>query len=236
VSGGAPFPADDPYARLGEVLDAVRRDVAAGRPLDLAARLAELDAEVAALAAAMGHSPGLQSAAARSRAVLQRLAALARVRERLDHPQSFGPPGAAAPGAAPDTAAPDPVPAPAARPSLRDALLTAKVTISGNLLVEKRVETAADGATLRLSWKLPPAAQDVVVQVEERPDPRGDYGVIATESLGVATSWTVQIGETPTRLVVRVDGRGGRVLGRARISGLTAANAASKWQRQATAA
>ena len=120
---------------------------------------------------------------------------------------------------------------PPARPSARDSLLTPRVTISGTLIVEKRVA----GSELTLGWKLPPAAQEVVVQVEERPDPRSDYAVVATESLGAATEWTVQVGETTTRLVVRVDGRGGRVLGRARISGLTAANAASKWQRQATA-
>lgn len=234
MSGSTPSETRDPHARLGAVVDAARRDVAAGRAVDLAARLAELDREAAGLAATLGRDPALQSAAARSRTALERLAALARVRERLDNPQSFAPPAAAA-----SAAAAAPAPAPAARPSLRDALLTAKVTISGNLLVEKRVGAPApgDGATpLTLTWKLPPAAQEVVVQVEERPDPRGDYGAVSTESLGTATTWTVQLGDTPTRLVVRVDGRGGRVLGRARISGLTAANAASKWQRQATAA
>ena len=221
--------ATDRFRSLAAAVDAARRDVAAGRPLDVAARERELDAAATALAAEHGPGPALQSAVARACSALERVAALARARERLHGPATFGPPApAAADVAAP--AAPVATPAPA-RPSARDSLLTPRVTISGTLVVEKRVA----GSELTLTWKLPAAAQDVVVQVEERPDPRSDYAPVATESLGPATSWTVQLGEPTTRLVVRVDGRGGRVLGRARISGLTEANAASKWQRQASA-
>ena len=221
--------ATDRFRSLGAAVDAARRDVAAGRALDLPARARELDAAATALAVEHGPGPALQSAVARARSALERVAALARARERLQGPATFGPP---APAAA-DVAAPAAPVAPTApaRTSARDSLLTPRVTIGGTLVVEKRVA----GSELTLTWKLPPAAQDVVVQVEERPDPRSDYALVATESLGAATAWTVQLGEPTTRLVVRVDGRGGRVLGRARISGLTAANAASKWQRQATA-
>ena len=221
--------ATDRFRSLGATVDAARCEVAAGRPLDAAARQRELDAAAAALAVEHGSDPALQSAVARARTALERVAALARARERLQRPASFGPP-APEPAALAAPAAPAAATTPA-RPSARDSLLTSRVTISGTLIVEKRIA----GSELTLSWKLPPAAQDVVVQVDERPDPRSDYAVVATESLGAATSWTVQLGEATTRLVLRVDGRGGRVLGRARISGLTAANAASKWQRQATA-
>ena len=208
----------EPYAALDTIVEAARRVIAAGGPLDLAGRSAELDATALALAAGTHDGPGLAAAAARTRATLGRLAAMARVRERLRDPAGFGPLPQAPPAAPPA--------------SPRDSLLIARVTISGNLIVERAVA----GNELTVSWKLPPAAQQVIVQVEERPDPRSNYALLAQHELGSVSSWSLALDERPKRLLVRVEGRGGRVLGRARINGLTAANAASKWQRQATAA
>lgn len=218
-----PRPGPDQLAPLDAVIDAARRDIAAGRPLDATARTRELEQALAALALTVRDAPRLAAAGDRAQAALQRLAALARARDLLKEPARYGPP---APGAA--AAAPPPAPA----PSARAALLAPKVTISGNLIVERRVT----GTELTISWKLPPATQQVTVQLEERPDPRGDYLPVAQHELGTATSWTVGLDNVPKRIIVRVEGRGSRILGRARIAGLTAGNAASKWQRQATAA
>lgn len=231
MPGAAP---DEQDARIATALDAARRAVAAGTPFDLPLHAAELDRALAALYAATGGHPGASpeadSAAGRARSALSRIASLARARARLSEPASYGPPAGAPAGTV--TEAPT-APAPAApRPAAASALLAAKVTISGNLLVEKSVI----GSELVLAWKLPPAAQQVLVQIEQRPTPRDEWAQVAQHELGAVTSFTLALDDVPKRLLLRVEGRGGRVLGRARIAGLTAATAAGKWQRQATAA
>jgi hypothetical protein len=74
------------------------------------------------------------------------------------------------------------------------------------------------------------------LRISERPDPRGDYEVRETGELpGEATSVELPLGETPLRVHLLGRDRGGRLVRRAILSGLTRETWADRWQRRASA-
>jgi hypothetical protein len=119
-----------------------------------------------------------------------------------------------------------PAPAPAQRPP---ALLKTRATITGNMDVRR-----ADGEAL--IWTREPKVAAWELRLSERPDPRGDYAVRETRDLpGEATSVELQLGDVPLRVHLLGRDRGGRLVRRAILSGLTRATWGERWQRRASA-
>jgi hypothetical protein len=118
-------------------------------------------------------------------------------------------------------------PSPAA--PLRKTLLRPKPTITGNMDVRR-----GEGDTL--VWSTERAVTAWELRVSERPDPRGDYEVRETGELpGETTSVDVPLGETPLRVHLLGRDRGGRLVRRAIVSGLTRETWGERWQRKASA-
>src|SRR5690242_19527313 len=118
-------------------------------------------------------------------------------------------------------------PAPVA-PAPRAPLLKSRATISGNMDVRR------DGA--KLAWRAEPKVTAWELRLSERPDPRGDYVVRESGELpGDATSVDIPIGETPLRVHLLGRDRGGRLVRRTIISGLTRETWGDRWQRRPTA-
>jgi hypothetical protein len=123
------------------------------------------------------------------------------------------------------TAAPPPAPAPARRPTL----LRTRATITGNMDVRR-----GDGTTL--TWRREHGVVAWELRVSARPDPRGDYEVRETGELpGEATSVDVPLGDEPLRVHLLGRDRGGRLVRRAILSGLTRETWPDRWQRKASA-
>ena len=118
--------------------------------------------------------------------------------------------------------------APAA-PTPRAPLLKSRATISGNMDVRR------DGDT-KLSWRTEPNVTAWELRISERPDPRGDYVVRESGELpGTATSVELPLGETPLRVHLLGRDRGGRLIRRTIVSGLTRETWGDRWQRRASA-
>jgi hypothetical protein len=116
-------------------------------------------------------------------------------------------------------------PAPAKRPPL----LRSRATITGNMDVRR-----GDGATL--TWTREPKVTAWELRISERPDPRGDYAVRETGELpGEATSLELPLGDVPLRVHLLGRDRGGRLVRRAIVSGLTRDTWRDRWQRRASA-
>ena len=114
-------------------------------------------------------------------------------------------------------------PAPAA------PLLKSRATISGNMDVRR------DGET-RLAWRAEPNVTAWELRISERPDPRGDYVVRESGELpGDASSIDVPLGATPLRVHLLGRDRGGRLVRRTIVSGLTRERWGDRWQRRASA-
>ena len=74
------------------------------------------------------------------------------------------------------------------------------------------------------------------LRISERPDPRGDYEVRESGELpGEATSVELPLGESPIRVHLLGRDRGGRLVRRTIVSGLTRETWGERWQRRASA-
>ncbi|MGZ4374849.1 MAG: hypothetical protein ACXVR9_08695, partial [Gaiellaceae bacterium] len=74
------------------------------------------------------------------------------------------------------------------------------------------------------------------LRVSERPDPRGDYEVRESGELpGETTSIELPLGDVPLRVHLLGRDRGGRLVRRAIVSGLTRETWADRWHRRASA-
>ena len=114
-------------------------------------------------------------------------------------------------------------------PAPRQPLFKGRATITGNMDVRR------DGDTT-LSWRAEPKVTTWEIRISERPDPRGDYEVRESGELpGEATSVDVPIGETPLRVHLLGRDRGGRLVRRTILSGLTRETWDDRWQRRASA-
>jgi hypothetical protein len=120
-------------------------------------------------------------------------------------------------------------PATPAAPASRSPLFKSRATITGNMDVRRDGETT-------LAWRGEPKVTAWEIRISERPDPRGDYEVRESGELpGDATRVELPIGETPVRVHLLGRDRGGRLVRRAILSGLTRETWGDRWQRRATA-
>ena len=121
-------------------------------------------------------------------------------------------------------------PAPATPPvAARPPLLNARPTITGNMDVRRDGD---DG----LAWPLEPKVAAWELRISERPDPRRDYEVRESGDLpGHATSVRIPLGDAPLRVHLLGRDRGGRLVRRAILSGLTRETWRDRWQRRASA-
>ncbi|HET7137789.1 MAG TPA: hypothetical protein VFI04_05505 [Gaiellaceae bacterium] len=118
---------------------------------------------------------------------------------------------------------------PPAAPASRPALLRSRATVTGNMDVRR-----GDGTTL--TWAREPKIVTWELRISERHDPRGDYEVRETGELaGDATGVELPLGDTPLRVHLLGRDRGGRLVRRAIVSGLTRETWADRWQRRASA-
>jgi hypothetical protein len=120
-------------------------------------------------------------------------------------------------------------PEPAAAPPARPALLRSRATITGNQVVRR-----GEGTTL--TWAREPKVTAWELRISERTDPRGDYEVRETGELaGDATGVELPLGDAPLRVHLLGRDRGGRLVRRAIVSGLTRDTWRDRWQRRASA-
>jgi hypothetical protein len=120
-------------------------------------------------------------------------------------------------------------PEPAAAPPPRPALLRSRATITGNMDVRR-----GEGTTL--TWAREPKVTAWELRISERTDPRGDYEVRETGELaGDATGVELPLGDAPLRVHLLGRDRGGRLVRRAIVSGLTRDTWRDRWQRRASA-
>jgi hypothetical protein len=118
---------------------------------------------------------------------------------------------------------------PAVSHSARPALLKSRTTITGNMDVRRE-------GTAVLAWGSEPKVATWEVRISERPDPRGDYEVRESGELpGEATSVEIPLGESPLRVHLLGRDRGGRLVRRAIVSGLTRETWDERWQRRGSA-
>jgi len=198
---------DDHLARAyAAILAEARRDVAAG-----GANLEALRERVRA-ATRLHRARGGDAAQAERRALeqLERIAAVQRARTRV----------AARPAAPPAPAAPAP---------LRRPLLRTRATITGNMDVRR----AGSGV---LAWDAAAAVTEWEVRISERATGARDYAVRETATLpATATTIELPLGDAPLRVHLLGRGRGGRLVRRAIVSGLTRESWEERWERRATA-
>lgn len=120
--------------------------------------------------------------------------------------------------------APPPPPAP------RRPLFVTKPAISGNMDVRRAREHVLEWTPLRTveTWE---------VRISARPDVRGDYEVREERTLPADTSrLQLELGDVPTRVHLLGRGRGGKLVQRAVISGLTADGWSTRWEKRGSAA
>jgi hypothetical protein len=99
------------------------------------------------------------------------------------------------------------------------------------------VRKAREGDAAVLRWDAAAAVAEWEVRFSERPDARSDYALVETRVLPAETaSLELPLGERTLRVHLFGRGRGGRLVRRAIVSGLTRENWNDRWQRRATAA
>jgi hypothetical protein len=118
-------------------------------------------------------------------------------------------------------APPPPAPVP------RRAAYRARPTLTGNMDVRRRPDFS-------LEWDAAPAVVAWEVRLSERPDARSEYTERETLQPS-ATAVELPLGELPLRVHVLGRDRGGRLIRRAVVSGLTKESWNDRWQRRASA-
>jgi hypothetical protein len=114
-------------------------------------------------------------------------------------------------------------------PAPRPQLFRSRATITGNMDVRREGEST-------LAWRGEAKVTAWEIRISERPDPRGDYELReAGELPGDATSVELPLGETPLRVHLLGRDRGGRLVRRTIVSGLTRETWGDRWQRRASA-
>jgi hypothetical protein len=120
---------------------------------------------------------------------------------------------------------------PAASPA-RPAALRERPTITGNMDVRR--ESGNGGFSL--AWDQAAAVASWEVRFSERVSARDDYAVTGTLTLpGDATRVELPLGDATLRVHVLGRARGGRLVRRAIVSGLTRESWPERWQRRASA-
>jgi hypothetical protein len=123
------------------------------------------------------------------------------------------------------------VPAPSTR-RLRAAIRT-KPMLTANMEVRRHM----NGAAYVLAWDADPSVTDWELRIAERIDARSDYIAGEARTLPVgATSVEIPLGERALRIHLLGRGRGGKLLRRAVIAGLSRENWSTPWQKRASAA
>ena len=200
-------PVERPYAAIvGEA----RALVAAGREVSAEALRLRIRGATRALRERGADAAEAERAEARALAELDRVAAVQRARARL----------------AREVRPPERPSAPAAR---RRPAIRTRPTVTGNMDVRRA------GAGV-LAWDRVPAVVEWEVRLSERSDGARDYAVRETTTLPAeATSFELALGEADLRVHLLGRGRGGRLVRRAIVSGLSAASWDDRWQRRASA-
>jgi hypothetical protein len=202
-------PEEELKRALATLVEEARANVAAGRPPNTAGLEGRIEA-AARQARAAGGNPmlvGRQVAATRRR--LAQVAAVHRSRALVARE-----------------------PVQRAAPLRRTpAALRTKPTVTGTLGVRR-----AEGDGFRLVWDAAPLVTEWEVRFSERADARSDYVDGETVVLpSGATGVDVPLGDNLLRVNILGRGRGGRLLRRALISGLTRDGWRDRWQRRASA-
>ena len=124
----------------------------------------------------------------------------------------------------PQTASPAPAPP--------KPLFRTRPSITGNMDVHRR----PGSDTFVLEWRAEPKVASWEARFSERPHARGEYIVREQLSLpGEATSLELPLGETLFRVHLLGRDRGGRLVSRTIVSGLTRETWADRWERRASA-
>jgi hypothetical protein len=124
-------------------------------------------------------------------------------------------------------AAPTPPPEPRRR-----VQPVARPTITGNIDIGRE----ARGDAHLLTWAADPAVAAWEVRISERPNPRSGYEVREERRLpGDASSVEVPVGDRALRVHVLGRNRGGRLVRRAMVSGLSLENWSARFERRASA-
>jgi len=117
----------------------------------------------------------------------------------------------------------------AAAPAPRKTLLATKPAITGNMDVRRAGRHV-------LEWTPLPGVESWEVRISERPDLRSDYKLLEERTEpGTTARLELELGDTPTRVHLLGRGRGGKLVQRAIVSGLTRDGWASRWERRASA-
>jgi hypothetical protein len=120
-------------------------------------------------------------------------------------------------------------PPPVEQRGARSALLKGRATITGNMDIRR------DGSST-LAWRPEPKVATWELRISERHDPRSDYELRESGELpGEATTVEVRLGDSPVRVHLLGRDRGGRLVRRAIVSGLTRETWGDRWQRRASA-
>jgi hypothetical protein len=119
--------------------------------------------------------------------------------------------------------------APPPAPASRKPLLVTKPTISGTMDVRRAREHV-------LEWTPLKTVEQWDVRISERPSVRADYVVRSEQTLPASTSeLELELGDKAMRVHLLGRGRGGKLVQRAVISGLTRAGWSTRWEKRATA-
>ena len=124
-----------------------------------------------------------------------------------------------------------PVATPATSPAGKPLFRT-RPTITGNMDVRREREAGS----FVLAWATEPKVTSWEVRFSERPDVRGEYVVREERVLpGDATTLELPLGDTLFRVHLLGRDRGGRLVRRAIVSGLTRETWPDRWERRASA-
>jgi hypothetical protein len=120
-------------------------------------------------------------------------------------------------------------PARTSGPLPRKTLLRTRPTITGNMDLRR-------GEGDALVWRREAAVVSWELRISVKPDPRGDYEVRESGELpGDATHVELPLTDEPLRVHLLGRDRGGRLVRRAIVSGLSRETWGERWQRRASA-
>jgi len=117
-------------------------------------------------------------------------------------------------------------------PAPRKPLFRTRPTITGNMDVHR----GRGPGLFVLEWRAEPKVSSWEARFSERPDARGEYVVREELSLPAdATSLQLPLGDKLFRVHLLGRDRGGRLVSRTIVSGLTRDTWAERWERRASA-